>query len=386
MARFFHIADLHLGRTLHQVRLLDDQRVALEGVLEELRLSEPKVDALLIAGDVYDRSVPPTEAVALLKWFIYEVAVELGVQVVMIPGNHDSAERMGFTAGLTRKILHIAPPITGEIHPLVLHDEHGPIDIFALPFLDPPLVREVTGDESVKDHRTATATMVERMVSTSKSPRKVLVAHAFVNDSAGSATESDSERLLFVGGSEAVNVGVFAPFDYVALGHLHQPQRIGGERVQYSGSLLKYSKSEAEHTKSLTVIDLGADGSIETRRLPIRGPRDLRVVHGSFDEVMAASDGNRSDYLFFELTDQNPISDVMNRLRERYPNAVHLSYVTQVLETELQTATTHHNETSVFEHFSNFFEIVNGYSLGEEREGALIQVLADLGDEMEASP
>lgn len=386
MARLFHIADLHLGRTLHQVRLLEDQRVALEEVLDALRASEPKVDALLIAGDVYDRSVPPTEAVALLKWFIHEVAIELEIQVVMIPGNHDSAERMGFTAGLTREILHIAPPITGEIQPLVLLDEHGPIDIFALPFLDPPLVREVTGEETVKDHGSATQVMVERMVAASTSPRKVLVAHAFVNDSAGSAAESDSERLLFVGGSEAVNVGVFAPFDYVALGHLHRPQRIGDERVQYSGSLLKYSKSEAEHTKSLTIIDMGPDGAIETQRLPVHGRRDLRVIRGSFDEVVLGSDGNPNDYLFFELTDQNPVSDVMNRLRERYPNAVHLSYVTPVLETELQTATTHHNETSVFEHFRTFFEIVSGSELGDEREEALIEVLAELGDEMEASP
>jgi DNA repair protein SbcD/Mre11 len=385
MARFFHIADLHLGRTLHQVRLLDDQRRALEGVLAAMEASAPRVDALLIAGDVYDRSVPPTEAVNLLKWFIHQVAIVQGVQVVMIPGNHDSAERMGFTAGLTREILHIAPPITAQIQPLVLQDAHGPIDIFALPFLDPPLVREVTGDETVRDHGSATQVMVERMVATSSSPRRVLVAHAFVNDAAGSAAESDSERLLYVGGSEAVNVGVFKPFDYVALGHLHRPQRIGSERVQYSGSLLKYSKSEADHSKSLTVIDMGPEGEVETRRVPLQGERDLRVLRGSFDEVMAMSGANRKDYLFFELTNENPVSDVMNRLRERYPNAVHLCYLTQAIETALETVTTHHNELSVFEHFGHFFELVTGNELGEERTEALIEVLAELGDDMAAS-
>lgn len=386
MARFFHIADLHLGRTLHQVRLLEDQRHALQQVLTAIEHSDRKVDALLIAGDVYDRSVPPTEAVELLKWFIHEVAIERGVQVVMIPGNHDSAERMGFTAGLTREILHIAPPITSEIQPLVMEDEFGPIDVFALPFLDPPLVREVTGDTEVRDHHSATQVMVNRILTQSTSPRKLLVAHAFVNDSHGSAAQSDSERQLFVGGSEAVNVAVFEPFHYVALGHLHRPQRIGSERVQYSGSLLKYSKSEAEHNKSLTLIDLAADGSVDTQRIPISGKRDLRVVRGRFDDLIATPEGPTQDYLFFELTNENPVSDVMNRLRERYPNAVHLTYLRQDQETELQTTATHHQERSVYEHFSDFFELVTGHELGEDRQAALIEVLAELGDELEATP
>ena len=165
MARFLHMADLHLGRALHQVRLLDDQRLALEGILGLLETLEPKVDAVLMAGDVYDRSMPPTEAVTLLTWFIGRVVNDFEIQVVMIPGNHDSAERMGFLANLTKDLVHIAPPLQSEIHPLVLADEHGSIDIFALPFLDPSLVRAVTGETEVNNPPTAMAAMVARMVA-----------------------------------------------------------------------------------------------------------------------------------------------------------------------------------------------------------------------------
>ncbi len=383
MARFLHIGDLHLGRTLHQVRLLDDQRHALEGVLTIIEQSEPKIDAVLIAGDVYDRSVPPTEAVSLLTWFINELANTQGVQVVMIPGNHDSAERMGFMAGLTKDIVHIAPPAESDPKPLIIKDDHGSIDIFAIPFLDPPLVRSITGDDDVKDQQTAMDAIVERLSKTRTSPRSVLVAHAFVNDDLGCAEESESERALYVGGSSVIDAQSLSQFSYVALGHLHRPQTIGSERIQYSGSLLKYSKSEADHKKSVTLIDLDAEGNVQTSRVPTPIRRDLRVKRGLFEELMAQDDSHSEDYLFFELENRDPISEVMNRLRDKYPNAVHLMYVEREIETELGTAPTQHHEVRIEDHFSSFFEQVTGAALEEDQRSALMTVIAELGDAVE---
>lgn len=385
MARFLQLADLHLGRTLHHARLLDDQRHALEGVLAMIRDAEPAIDAVLIAGDVYDRSIPPAEAITLLNWFINQVANTLGVQIVMIPGNHDSAIRMGFMAGLTREIVHIAGPISPSPSPLVITDAHGPIDIFALPFLEPAEVRAVTGDDTARDQQTAMDLMVQRMVQNSTAKRRVLVAHAFVNDSLGSAEESESERALYVGGSGVIKAETFAEFDYVALGHLHRPQSIGSPRIQYSGSLLKYSKSEADHAKSVTIIDIDADGQIETQRVPMPIRRDLRVKRGLFEDLMADADPHPEDYLFFELENRDPISEVMNRLRDKYPNAVHLMYVRHDVDTTLTTVSRQHHEIRIETHFSRFFEEVTGAALASDQEETLMEVISELGDALEPS-
>ncbi len=385
MARFLKLADLHLGRTLHHARLLEDQRYALEGVLSLIRDADPAIDAVLIAGDVYDRAIPPAEAITLLNWFISEVANTLDVQVVMIPGNHDSAVRMGFMAGLTRDVVHISGPITDAPTPLVIEDEHGPIDIFALPFLEPAEVRSITGEETVKDQQTAMEAMVQRMLKNAQSGRTILVAHAFVDDARGSAEESESERALYVGGSGVINAETFSGFDYVALGHLHRPQSIGGPRIQYSGSLLKYSKSEADHDKSVTIIDLDAAGEIETTRVALPVRRDLRVKRGLFEELMTESDPHPEDYLFFELENRDPISEVMNRLRQKYPNAVHLAYVRQEVETSLTTVTKQHHEVRIESHFSRFFEEVTGAALQPDQEEVLLKVIGELGDTLEPS-
>ena len=385
MARFLQLADLHLGRTLHHARLLDDQRHALEGVLGMIRDAEPAIDAVLIAGDVYDRSIPPAEAITLLNWFINEVANTLGVQIVMIPGNHDSAIRMGFMAGLTREIVHIAGPVSPSPSPLVITDNHGPVDIFALPFLEPSEVRAVTGDDTARDQQTAMDVMVQRMMQNSTAERRVLVAHAFVNDSQGSAEESESERALYVGGSGVIRAETFVDFHYVALGHLHRPQSIGSPRIQYSGSLLKYSKSEADHAKSVTIIDIDADGQIETQRIPMPMRRDLRVKRGLFDDLMTDADPHPEDYLFFELENRDPISEVMNRLRDKYPNAVHLMYVRQDIDTTLTTVNRQHHEIRIETHFSRFFEEVTGAALAVDQEETLMEIIGELGDILEPS-
>ena len=383
MARFLHIADLHLGRTLHHVRLLQDQRIALQGIETLLRTLQPKVDALLIAGDVFDRSVPPTEAVTLLNEFVQTVAGELGIQVVMIPGNHDSAARMGFMSALTKDILHIAPPVHPEPQPVRMQDEHGEVEIYALPFLDPPLVRSVLNEPEVKDHQTAMDAMLQTIRARDSSARKVLVAHAFVNDASGSAKESESERNLYVGGSSVVRASSFHDFEYVALGHLHQPQKLGSERIQYSGSLLKYSKSESAHKKSVTLIDLGAPGTLATQRLPLSLRHDLRVKRGLFEDLMVEPDDNPEDYLYFELQNKDPISDVMSKLRDRFPNTVHLTYLNREREDTIQAAQVSHQQRSIEEHFTAFYEVIHNEKMSAEKERRLEETVQALGEALQ---
>jgi exonuclease SbcD len=382
MARFLHIADLHLGRTLHNVRLLPDQIAALAQIETYIRQSDRAVDAILLAGDIYDRAIPPTDAIAALNHFLNCIAGELGIQVIIIPGNHDSAERLGFAAALTKPTLHIAPPLGACIEPVSIRDETGIIEVFPLPFLDPTLVRSVTGNSDVRDQDSAMTEMIARIIERRTAPRSILVAHAFVRD----GETSESERDLYVGGSSLVAANTFSDFDYVALGHLHKAQSVDGAgRIQYAGSLLKYSKSEAEHQKSFSVVDMDRDGEISVQRMPILPVHDLRVVQGDFASIDADAeeDPNRNDYIFFELTDRDPISEVMARLKAKYPNAVHLSYVERQREGPLSVATTQHHELSIEDHFSRFYESVTKEPLEDDQRTRLTDVIRELGTALE---
>ena len=249
MARFLHTADLHLGRALYGERLLADQEDVLAQLTAHIDANPP--DALLIAGDVFDRSVPPAEAIEVLDQFLYAIAGKRSVPVVMIPGNHDSADRLGFGSRLLGEgRLHIVSSLERATTPLIVKDEHGPIEIFGLPFLEPARVRQYLEDDDIRDHHSATQAMVDHVRAQATTDRTVLVAHAFVRG----GTISDSERALSIGGLDTVDAAVFAPFNYVALGHLHRPQSAGLSHVHYSGSPLKYSASEVGHTKSFSCL------------------------------------------------------------------------------------------------------------------------------------
>ncbi len=386
MARFVHIADLHLGKTLHQSRLLDDQRAALESILTFIENATPEIDAVLVAGDVYDRSVPPAEAVELLSWFMDEVVNRLDTQIIVIPGNHDSAERLGFGATLTKATVHIAKQSMEMLEPIPIHDEHGLVEIFAWPFLDPSQTRDLLGTDDILNFETATQCLLEALPAPTPGSRQVLIAHAFVGDNERRPWVSDSERDLTVGGSELVSVGCFERFNYVALGHLHRAQSIGSDRVQYAGSLLKYSKSEADHEKTFTVIELTASGAIITERVPLRINRDLRIIRGHFAEIMTTLDTQRDDFIFVELLDTDPISEVMNRLREKYPNTLHLEYVRHAVDGKVLPAPTRHQAIGMDTHFSRFFEQVRGEPLSDEQRTFLRKVIGEVESDLEASP
>ena len=371
MARFVHIADLHLGRSLNNYSLLEEQKYALDQIVDFIRSSEPAVDALLIAGDVFDRAVPPTDAIVLLNDVFQVVASQMATPVLVIPGNHDNAHRMTLTNGLTKDTLRIAPSIENGLTRVTLKDQFGPVDIFLIPFLEPALVRFATGQKSARDQESALRAVIDQIRSLpDKADRCVLVAHAFVRN----GTQSDSERDLYVGGSGQVHGDVFKSFEYVALGHLHKAQAVDDMgRIQYSGSLLKYSKSEASHTKSFTVIDMNEKGDIETSRMPLVHRRDLRVIRGLFSDIMANAkdDQHRDDYVFFELEDDTPVSEVMARLQRWYPQAVHLSYADKT-DTMLdpKPEVDHHN-LSIEGHFSNFYAQVTGQMMDAHQTEAV---------------
>jgi len=310
--RFLHTSDWHLGKTLCNANLLEDQAHALDQAFAMVKEAKPK--AFVIAGDIYDRAVPPKEAVALLNDFLGRVVGELKVPVLMIAGNHDSPERLGFAADfLEPQGLHMAGPLVAEPQPVVI----GEAAFHLMPYADPASARFAFQDESLRSHQDVLNTQLSRAWGHHpQSKRFVAVAHAFV---AGGLC-SESELGLAVGGSGEVDAKLFEPADYAALGHLHRPQDAGFAHVRYSGSLLKYSASEASHVKAITLVELPTKGKARTEPMPFTPRRDLRRLRGAFETLLQEPAGNREDYLFVELTDSGPVLDAMARLRRLYPN------------------------------------------------------------------
>ena len=320
--KFLHLADLHLGKRVNGFSMLEDQAHILRQILAILDDEQP--DGVLIAGDVYDKSVPSVEAVGLLDGFLTELRAR-GVPVLLISGNHDSPERLAFGGRVMDSCgIHISPVYDGALAPVTLHDEFGPVHVWLLPFVKPAHVRRWFPDADIESYTDAMAEAVAHM-DIDTAARNVLVTHQFVTGGARSGSEE-----LSVGGTDNVDSGVFAPFDYVALGHLHGAQHIGRETVRYAGSPLKYSFSEARQHKSVTVVTLGEKGNVQVRTAALTPLRELREIRGSYDELTARSfyehTTYRSDYLHLILTDEQDVFDAMSRLRTIYPYLMTLDY------------------------------------------------------------
>ena len=320
--KFLHLADLHLGKRVNGFSMLEDQAHILRQILAILDDEQP--DGVLIAGDVYDKSVPSVEAVELLDGFLTELRAR-GVPVLLISGNHDSPERLAFGGRVMDSCgIHISPVYDGALAPVTLHDEFGPVHVWLLPFVKPAHVRRWFPDADIESYTDAVAEAVAHM-DIDTAARNVLVTHQFVTG----GTRSGSEELS-VGGTDNVDSGIFAPFDYVALGHLHGAQHIGRETIRYAGSPLKYSFSEARQHKSVTVVTLGEKGDVQVRTAALTPLRELREIRGSYDELTARSfyehTTYRSDYLHLILTDEQDVFDAMSRLRTIYPYLMTLDY------------------------------------------------------------
>ena len=320
--KFLHLADLHLGKRVNGFSMLEDQAHILRQILAILDDEQP--DGVLIAGDVYDKSVPSVEAVGLLDGFLTELRAR-GVPVLLISGNHDSPERLAFGGRVMDSCgIHISPVYDGALAPVTLHDEFGPVHVWLLPFVKPAHVRRWFPDADIESYTDSVAEAIAHM-DIDTAARNVLVTHQFVTGGARSGSEE-----LSVGGTDNVDSGVFAPFDYVALGHLHGAQHIGRETIRYAGSPLKYSFSEARQHKSVIVVTLGEKGDVQVRTVALTPLRELREIRGSYDELTARSfyehTTYRSDYLHLILTDEQDVFDAMSRLRTIYPYLMTLDY------------------------------------------------------------
>lgn len=320
--KFLHLADLHLGKRVNGFSMLEDQAHILRQILAILDDERP--DGVLIAGDVYDKSVPSVEAVELLDGFLTELRAR-GVPVLLISGNHDSPERLAFGGRVMDSCgIHISPVYDGALAPVTLQDAFGPVHVWLLPFVKPAHVRRWFPDADIESYTDAVAEAVAHM-DIDTAARNVLVTHQFVTGGARSGSEE-----LSVGGTDNVDSGIFAPFDYVALGHLHGAQHIGRETIHYAGSPLKYSFSEARQHKSVTVVTLGEKGDVQVRTVALTPLRELREIRGSYDELTARSfyehTTYRSDYLHLILTDEQDVFDAMSRLRTIYPYLMTLDY------------------------------------------------------------
>lgn len=319
--KLFHISDLHLGKRLYDYSLIEDQAYILNEIINLAKSHRP--DAILIAGDVYDKPVPPAEAVTVFDTFLCRLS-DAGIKIFIISGNHDSPERLAFGGELMRGGgVYMSPVYNGVTEPFTVTDGFGRVNIYLLPFIKPAHVRRCFPDAEIESYTDAVRCAVEKM-NIDISERNVIVTHQFITG----AARSDSEEIS-VGGSDNVDVSVFDGFDYTALGHIHAPQKIGKSTVRYSGTPLKYSFSEISHTKSLTVVELGKKGDINVTEIPLKPLRDMRELRGSYDELTLRENyigTNTDDYLHIILTDEEDIADASAKLQSVYKNLMKLDY------------------------------------------------------------
>ena len=318
--RILHTADWHLGKMFYGEYLTDEQAYVLKQQFLPLLKSE-HIDAVVLAGDVYDRSLPPAAAVELFDEISTKVTAEMHVPFFVISGNHDSAARLSFGSRLlARQQLYIAGDLDKLTGPVVLDDAAGPVAFIMLPYAEPADVRQLLGDDSIRDHQTALSRLAAFQSKGTAGLRTVCLAHVF----ASGGTASDSERPLSLGGTECIDTAVFAPYSYTALGHLHGPQQAGRANIRYAGSLMKYSFSEAKQKKGAVIADLAADGTVTTTHVPFVPRKDVRILTGTFAEIMEREDGQTDDFILARVDDTQPILDGMGKLRRKYPNALAL--------------------------------------------------------------
>ena len=377
--RLIHLSDLHLGKRVIETSMLEEQAYVLQQILQIV--DDEKADAVLIAGDVYDKSVPPAEAMTLFDDFLCWLA-QRKLPVFIISGNHDSPERLAFGNRLLEYSgIHISPAYNGTIEPVTLTDEHGTVHFWLLPFVKPAHVKRFYPDEGIESYTDAVRTAIRHM-ALDRSARNVLLTHQFVT---GAATCESEE--ISVGGADNVDADVFADFDYVALGHLHGPQNIGSNRIRYCGTPLKYSFSECSHHKSVTVAELGAKGEVALHLCPLSSKHDMRQLRGTFAEITDRKnyDGTAvEDYLHIILTDEEDVPEAMGRLRLIYPNIMKLTYDNTRTRTDqvLGDAEDVHLK-SPLELFAELYAKQNNRPMSEEQSAFVLEQIESIKEAAE---
>lgn len=375
--KFIHLSDLHLGKRLNEISMLKDQEYILLQILQIIDAEQP--EAVLISGDVYDKSIPSAEAVTLFDDFLCRLA-KRKLHTFLISGNHDSAERLAFGNRLLQSSgIHISPVYRGNLSPVTLEDRFGAVHFWLLPFLKPVQLRQLFPEETIETYTDACAAAVAHM-DLDKNARNVLLTHQFVT---GAATCNSEE--ISVGGTDNVDAAVFADFDYVALGHIHSPQNIGSNRIRYCGTPLKYSFSEAAHHKSVTVVELGEKGEVHVTLVPLSPKHDLREIRGSFGELTdkAYYEGTATDdYLHILLTDEEDIPEASSRLRVIYPNLIQLSYDnTRTRTTQVVNCAQDVKRKSPLELFDELYQKQNNQPMSDVQRGFLLELMDTLEEE-----
>ena len=392
--KVLHVSDLHIGKRVNGMSMLDDQRYILRQILD---IAEKRqVSVLLIAGDVYDKASPSAEAVTVFDAFLTD-AVAAGLRVLAIPGNHDSAERIAYAQGLLEKQGVCLPPVyAGEVERVELEDEHGPVEFWLLPFLKPGDVRRFFPDEEIGDDYSAALRAVLGACAIDQRKRNVVLSHQLVTACGTVPDRADDEIKL--GGMDNVDVSVYDAFDYVALGHVHRPQRVGRDTVRYSGSPLKYSFSEARYGKSVALIELGekkpgddVGECVSFELIPLVPLHDVREVRGTLADVLAmgtAHDASQ-DYLHITLSDEHPQLDAMAKIHEGFPNAMMLDYdnVTVLIDRpQTQQLTADPDSMDTLDLFSAFYESQVGNPLDDEQRDFAHKLIAKVEDSAAKGP
>lgn len=379
--KLMHLADLHLGKRVNGFSMMEDQEYILNRILEIMEEEQP--DGLLIAGDVYDKTIPPAEVVRLMDDFLTAVAAK-NVPVFLISGNHDSAERVAFGHQLMQGSgIWISPVYDGTIRHHTLEDRWGEVNIYLVPFLRPSVVRSFFPDAEIGDYTDALGTIIEDL-QLDTSERNVVLAHQFVT-AAGALPETCDSEQLSVGGLDRVDGSVFSPFDYTALGHLHGPQRVGSETIRYAGSPLKYSFSELHQKKSVTVVELRAKGETEIRQIPLQPRREMIELRGTFEEILeeARKKGEpQTDYYHMILTDETDVVDALSRLREYYPNIMLLDYDNRRTRSQKEVEQLDRvEERTPGELFAALYEQQNGQEMDSDRKEYLDGLIREIWEE-----
>lgn len=375
--KIMHLSDLHIGKKVNEYSMLQDQIYILKEILHII--DNEKVETVIIAGDVYDRSLPPNEALELFDEFLYQLSGR-NVNVFVISGNHDSPERISYGGRMmTENKIFLSPVYDGNVKPITLNDDYGEVNFYLLPFVRPADIRRYFPDENIENYTDAVKVAIDNM-NVDFSERNILVTHQFVTG----AELSESEDII-VGGTDNVSGEVFDGFDYVALGHIHREQTVGKDNIRYCGTPLKYSFSEAKNIKSVTILNFNDKGNIEYSKIPLTPLRDMREIRGTYYELTLKSNyesTNTEDYLHITLTDEEDIPDAIGKLRSIYPNIMKLDYDNlRTRGSGTVDAIENIESKSPFELFADLFKQQNNQDMSEEQEEIMRNLIDEIWEE-----
>lgn len=375
--KIMHLSDLHIGKKVNEYSMLQDQIYILKEILQII--DDEKVETVIIAGDVYDRSLPPNEALGLFDEFLYQLSGR-NVNVFVISGNHDSPERISYCGRMmTENKIFLSPVYDGNVKPITLNDDYGEVNFYLLPFVRPADIRRYFPDENIENYTDAVKVAIDNM-NVDFNERNILVTHQFVTG----AELSESEDII-VGGTDNVSGEVFDGFDYVALGHIHREQTVGKDNIRYCGTPLKYSFSEAKNIKSVTILDFNDKGNIEYSKIPLTPFRDMREIRGTYYELTLKSNyesTNTEDYLHITLTDEEDIPDAIGKLRSIYPNIMKLDYDNlRTRGSGTVDAIENIESKSPFELFADLFKQQNNQDMSEEQEEIMRNLIDKIWEE-----